>query len=228
MFGSVGETVFVRAALFALGSLALFACGLDGSDSSFNGTELNIGESAPRFELTNQFGSSVALDDFAGSVVVLTFLYTNCPSVCPIQTTQLRDAHHALGEDADGVEFVAVSVDPERDTVAAAHDYLERWSLENDWQYLVGERSRLEPLWEDYFIDSTIDDVETAKVVRESGADIGTRGALDALSAQISERYEISHSAPVFLIDADGWRRVVFTSPLDPDEIAEDIRRLLN
>ena len=210
------------AILIAAGTSALLAACSDGqSEAEFNGTVLKGAESSPSFELTNQTGQAVSLESLQGRVVVLTFLYTYCPDVCPIITSQLRDVQDQLPDEGSGVEFVAISVDPERDTVEAASDYLERWKLEEEWQYLVGDRAALEPIWESYFVDPYADD---------DGVEIATpepRGAVDALSAAITERYLVIHSAPVFLIDREGRRRVVFTSPLNPEEIAQDVRTLL-
>ena len=210
------------AILIAVGTLVLLSgCSDDQSEPEFNGTVLKGAEPSPPFELTNHVGQAISLDSFQDRVVVLTFLYTYCPDVCPIITSQLRDVQDQLADDGSGVEFVAISVDPERDTIEAAQDYLRRWKIEEEWQYLVGDRETLEPIWESYFVDPYADD---------SGEQVATpepRGAVDALSAAITERYLVIHSAPVFLIDREGSRRVVFTSPLSPEEIVQDVRTLL-
>ena len=210
------------AILVATGTLVLLGgCGSNEPEPEFNGTVLKGAEPSPSFNLTNQVGQPVSLESLQGRVIALSFLYTYCPDVCPIITTQLRDVQEQLSEDNGDVEFVVISVDPERDTVEAAREYLERWKLEDRWQYLVGDRATLEPIWESYFVDPYADD---------DGVQVATpepRGAVDALSAAITERYLVIHSAPVFLIDKEGLRRVVFTSPLNPEEIAQDVRTLL-
>ena len=213
----------VPALLIVIGVLILAdGCSNDQPETEFNGTVLKGAEPSPSFNLTNQAGQAVNLESLQGRVVVLTFLYTYCPDVCPIITSQLRDVQDQLPDDGSGVEFVAISVDPERDTVEAAHDYLRRWKIEEDWQYLVGDRSTLEPIWESYFVDPYAEDPKEQVVATPE-----PRGAVDALSAAIAERYLVIHSAPVFLIDRDGRRRVVFTSPLNPEEIVQDVRTLL-
>ena len=207
--------------------LALLACRSPVPDVEFNGTRLTNTGPAPGFTLTDHFNQSVGLDDFSGSVVVLTFLYTNCPNVCPIVTGQLRDVYQELGRDADSVRFVVVSVDPERDTVEAAARYLSKWGLADRWRYLVGDRASLERVWESYYLDPVIDDPETAGLVSSKRTPEPT-GAIDALSAEIAERFLVIHSTPVYLIDAEGRRRVVFTAPLDSNEVVQDIRTLLD
>ncbi len=209
----------LAALLLAAALFPAVGCAADGRGADFNGTPLSDDSPAPAIELTNQFGEPFSLSDLRGQVVALTFLYTNCPDVCPITTSQLRKAGDELGADADSVAFVAVSVDPARDTAEAAQDYLERWELGGEWRFLVGERDALEPIWKSYYVDPY------ATTGGETAAP--TRGAVDALSAVISAKYDVVHGAPVFLIDGDGWRRVVHTSPLDIGEMAQDIRALL-
>ena len=213
----------VLAILIAIGALIfLDGCGNDQSEpDEFNGTVLKDAEPSPQFNLTNQVGQYVSLESLRGRVVVLSFLYTRCPDVCPIITTQLREVQAQLPEGESGVEFVAISVDPARDTVEAAQDYLERWELEEEWQYLVGDLATLEPIWKSYFVDPYAEDPQGEPATPEP------RGAVDALSLAIAERYLVIHSAPVFLIDREGRRRVVFTSPLNPEEIVQDVRTLL-
>ena len=160
-------------------------------------------------------------------MVVLTFLYTNCPDVCPIVTAQLREVGEILGTDDGEAQFVAVSVDPERDTVEAAREYLEKWGLSEGWQFLVGESAALEAVWKDYYVAPAV----TKHDPLGSGQATPTaepRGAIDTLSAEIARRYLVVHSTPVFLIDREGRRRVVFTPPLEPEDVAADIKRLLD
>ena len=213
----LGLTLSIAIALITV----LSGCGNDQTEAEFNGTVLKSAELSPQFNLSNQFGQSVTLESLQGRVVVLTFLYTYCPDVCPIITTQLKGVQGQLEEEANAVEFVAISVDPERDTVEAARDYLERWKLGDKWQFLVGSRETLAPVWSSYYLDPYAEDARGETPTPEP------RGAMDSLSAAITERYLVVHSAPVFLIDRNGRRRVVFTSPLNPEEIIQDIRRLL-
>ena len=205
-------------------SLALAACGGAGGNSAqgytFNGTALSDDAPAPDFVLTDQFGDAISLSQMRGRAVALSFLFTNCPDVCPVVTTQLKRLYDELGEDADSVEFVSISVDPERDDPQAAMRYLERWGMADEWRYLTGKRAVLKPIWDAYYIAPVIEDADAARTVAESGA-------LGALRAEIAERYLVIHSAPVYLIDREGTRRAVFTPPLDVSEMAADIRALL-
>ena len=160
-------------------------------------------------------------------MVVLTFLYTNCPDVCPIVTSRLREVDELLRSDGRAAQFLAVSVDPDGDTIESARDYLDKWTLSDDWQFLVGERSDLEGVWKDYYVDPAVSSHDPLKSAQASPTPEPT-GAIASLSAEITERYLVVHSTPVFLIDREGKRRVVFTPPLEPEEVAADIRRLLD
>lgn len=209
--------LWAAALLFSL--VALAACAPDTAE--FRGTRLTAGESLPEFELTDQFGRVARSADYRGRVVLLTFLYTNCPDVCPIVTGQLRAAREALEAEAADVAVVAVSVDPERDTVEAAREYSERWRMSERWEYLVGSREALAEIWAAFYVDPVEVDAE-----RESGEAAGepAAGSVDALREGVRERYLVTHGAPVYLIDREGVMRVVFTPPLDVEAMAHDVR----
>lgn len=207
-------------------ALFLMACARPASETEFNGTPLKSGDIAPNFALTNQAGRSVSLESLKGQVVVLTFLYTNCPDVCPIVTSHLREVEELLGPEGNAARFVAVSVDPERDSVESAGEYLNKWELSGNWHFLVGDGPELEEVWKDYYVDPAVSDHDPLES-GQAGPTPQPSGAIDTLSAEITERYLVVHSTPVFLIDRHGERRVVFTPPLEPEELAEDIRLLL-
>ena len=87
--------------------------------AGLQGTDLG-GVPAPAFRLTDQFGKPVSLAQFRGKPVVLTFLYTHCPDVCPLIAEQLHSVMLDLGQEAQHVGVLAISVEPTRDTIAAA------------------------------------------------------------------------------------------------------------
>ena len=210
----------------ALAALAALFAACSGPPS-LAGTVLSSSSPAPGFELRDQFGQPASLSDSMGRVVVLTFLYTHCPDICPIVTSHLRDAHRMLGDAADGVSFLAVSVDPERDTVERAHAYSEDWGMLNKWRFLTGSEAELSAVWSDYYIDPATVRGEHGGAEPGSGhSDRG--GATDSLQSKIAARYNVVHSAPVYLIDREGAMRSLFTLPIDPAEIVHDVRLLLD
>ena len=214
---------WAAALLFTL-IIALLACAP--APDEFRGTQLTAGESIPGFELTDQFGRAVQSDDYRGRVVLLTFLYTHCPDVCPIVTGQLREVSEALGEEASEVAVVAVSVDPERDTVEAAREYSDKWRMSERWEYLVGNREELAEVWAALYVDPVELDTnrESSEALRQGTT---TEGSVDALREGVRERYLVTHGAPVYLIDREGVMRVVFTPPLDVEAMVHDVRVVL-
>jgi protein SCO1/2 len=101
------------------------------------------------FRLTDQDGRRVALSDFRGEVVALTFLYTTCEDTCPLTTSQIRGALDDLGED---VPVLAVSVDPPGDTPVRARRFLLDQRMTGRMSFLLGSPAELEPVWKAYGI----------------------------------------------------------------------------
>ena len=104
------------AMLLAL-ALTLVGCLHDSpAEENFWGIELP-GEVATDFTLVNQYNASFSLNETVDRVVVMTFIYTHCPDVCPAVTYQLTKLQEALGDDyGTSVEILSITVDPERDT----------------------------------------------------------------------------------------------------------------
>jgi len=101
------------------------------------------------FRLTDEDGRRVALSDFRGEVVAVTFLYTTCEDTCPIATSQIRGALDDLGQD---VPVLAVSVDPANDTRARARRFLLDQRMTGRMSFLLGSPAELEPVWKAYGI----------------------------------------------------------------------------
>lgn len=181
---------------------------------------------ATDFRLTDQFGESMALSDFRGKVALLTFLYTDCPDVCPIAANHLRQASQMLSEDGTDAAIVVVSVDPDGDTVEAARAYSERWGMAERWSYMVGDEEALRPIWAAYYIDPYLHGPgrNGASTVSESALPrTASGGGVGALAAQSGR---IIHSAPIYLIDAAGIMRVAFTMPFETEDLVNDVRLL--
>jgi protein SCO1/2 len=113
-----------------------------------------MGEVAPSFELINQHNQPLSMDDLKGKVVLLTFIYTHCPDICPGTLNKFYGIASQLSDqEREQLAIVAVTLDPERDTVERLMEYGLFFSRGNEgWFFLTGERSRLEKLWQDYEI----------------------------------------------------------------------------
>ena len=186
----------IRAVAFALVcALVLSACGED----RLFGTELEK-KPAPDFTLTDGVtGKSLTLSTLRGNTVVLAFLFTRCPDICPLTAGQLRAAQRALGADASKVEFVAVSVDPEGDTPQAVRQFSELHDLTERWHYLIGLRAQLEAVWALYGVGS----------FPSSGA------------------RAVEHNDAIYLIDARGRERTILHSSDPPNWLLDVLRALI-
>ena len=194
----------------------------------FSGTSLSSANPAAPFELENQFGQPVKLSDHRGKVVLLTFLYTNCPDVCPITASHIKETYDLLGGSVDSVAFLAVSVDPEGDSTEDALAFSEKWEMARNWDYLVGDRGHLAPIWKDYYIDPAVDEQHSdAETQAAEGSDASDDGFGESGEDMETTRLVV-HSSPVYLIDREGLMRVVFTLPFEPAALAHDLEILLN
>ena len=226
---------------------AFIACS---SPEAFRGTELTARLPATSFTLTNQFSRSISLEDYRGKVVLVTFLYTSCPDICPLTTSNIREAYELLGSDAQELAIVAVSVDPERDTVEEALAFSRHWQMTDRWDFLTGQRAELERIWRAYYIDPSVDTSSDSHETSAASAQqprTGGAGALrqdtlgqpapsagppvprsggQALSS--SKGYLVGHSSPVYLVDRAGLMRVIHTLPFKPNALAHDIRLLID
>ena len=164
---------------------------------------------APDFTLMDQSGQSRSLSGLAGKPVALTFVYTNCPDVCPLISAHFHEAYQQLGKLGPQVGMIAVTVDPEHDDVNQVRSYSDKLGLTNEWFFLTGSRSQLQAVWASYGID--------AQQVRNQMA----------ATAQAASPETIEHSAPVFLIDKLGRVRAMLPVDVSSDDIAADLRFLL-
>src|SRR6185437_6945139 len=157
------------------------------------GTELGSTD-APDFTLTDGVsGRSVTLSSQRGQVVALTFLYTTCPDVCPLTATRFRASQAELQSDSSRVTFIAVSVDPDRDTPQAVQSFSNAHGLAANWYYLVGGRAQLSPVWAAY--------------------GIGVQAGSDS----------VTHNDAVYLIDARGRERALLHSEELAADLTNDL-----
>lgn len=108
---------YFRAALFAMLAVAVLALAACSDKPAFKNLDITGSKSfGTDFSLTDHTGKRRTLEDFRGKVVVMFFGYTHCPDVCPTTLAELRAVMDTLGKDADRVQVLFVTVDPERDT----------------------------------------------------------------------------------------------------------------
>jgi protein SCO1/2 len=96
--------------------LLLAACGEHGMPSSYHAIDVTVPLEQADFHLADFNGKPRSLADFRGKVVVLFFGYTHCPVVCPTTLADLAQVMRMLGKDADRVQVLFLTIDPERDS----------------------------------------------------------------------------------------------------------------
>ena len=218
----------IHTVLLMLGVLtAAMLAGCSQTAASFMGTELTAREPAPEFTLLDQFGEETSLRDQRGKVVALTFLYTNCPDICPLTAHSLGKAHEALGEDAARVSIIAISVDPARDTPQQVRAYSQQRNMLDKWSFLTGSEEELSLLWEAYYL-SVERTGDSGDAIESLGTDLARESLASSEGLSEKAAYLVTHSAPVYLIDQEGTMRSVITDlTLDPKPLVHDIRLLL-
>lgn len=137
----------------------------------------------------------------------------------------MRNVYELLGDDAENVRLVAISVDPSRDSVEKAYEYSERWQMIDKWTFLVGEEATLRPIWASYYIDPAV--VVPSDTLNSSGLSKPSRGAVTTLTDTIANAHTVTHSAPIYLIDREGLLRGLHTLPLDPKDLVKNIQSLM-
>jgi protein SCO1 len=85
--------------------------------------------------------------------VLLTFIYTHRPDVCPLIVANLHNALVRLGPDANKVQIVAVSVDPKGDTPKTVKAFLAAREMTGRMEYLIGTPKQLAPVWKAYGVE---------------------------------------------------------------------------
>ena len=142
------------AGLFAIGAAAYAI--VEGPEESqdtaydgFAGARLPDGVRAPMFELTDERGERIAMRDFRGEPVIVTFLYTHCEDTCPPAAQQVKGALNELGEE---IPALAIAVDPPNDTAASARAFLSEQRMLGRMRFVLGSADELARVWRGYAI----------------------------------------------------------------------------
>ena len=101
------------------------------------------------FTLIDQQGENFTFSTLDGDVTVVSFIFTSCPDVCHVITQSLRMVQEGLSaSDTERVEFVSISVDPDRDTPEALTAYMELHGV--DWPHLTGDKEVLADVYRNF------------------------------------------------------------------------------
>jgi protein SCO1/2 len=165
----------------------------------FAGAELTPPKVAPPITLHDAVGTPVTLAAQHGRYVLVTFIYTHCPDVCPLITQNLNAALRAIGPSArKNVRVLAVSVDPVGDTPKTVKAYAREKHLLPQFEYLIGTRAGLRRVWKAWHV-----------LAVETKPDL------------------VDHVAYTALIDTKGNERVLYDSSVHATQVVHDLRVLM-
>lgn len=96
----------------------------------------------PKF--TNQFGKTVQLSDYHGKIIVMSFFFSRCPTICPGLTKNLKKMQDSFTKNDGIVQFVSVSIDPEHDSTKQLRAFADRFKVNHDtWDFLTGNKEEI-------------------------------------------------------------------------------------
>ena len=168
----------------------------------FQGSLIDPPIQATDFILTNQHGETYQLSEHKGEVVLIFFGYTYCPDVCPVTLSEFRQVRSKLQEKAENVQFVFITVDPERDTSERIGAHLA--NFDPAFIGLTGDPTNLESVWKAYGVFA-------------KKADTGSAAG-----------YLVDHTARVYVIDVNGNLRLTYPFETESDAMFEDVKHLLD
>jgi protein SCO1 len=121
------KNIASRAIFYGSIALLVFVSACSDQKIQFKGVDITGADYAQNFSLPDQFGNTRTIADFKGKVVVVFFGFAQCPDVCPTTMAELAEVKKSLGKDADKLQAVFITVDPERDTAAVLKAYMENF-----------------------------------------------------------------------------------------------------
>lgn len=167
---------------------------------TFHGTVIQSPEPSYNFTLTGANGD-VSLSDYRGKMVLMYFGYTFCPDICPGTLANAAQALRNMGDKADEVQLIMVSLDPERDTPEKLAEYTG------------------------HFYPSFIGITGTKEQIDEIAALYGIYYKINEGSEATG--YLIDHTATMMVLDREGYLKLVFPYGVTAEEIADDLEYML-
>jgi protein SCO1/2 len=184
-------------------AFSLAACDkLPGKQVSFQNTDVTGLDYAKGFSLTDFNGKPRTLADYKGKVVVVFFGYTQCPDVCPTTMAEMAGVMQKLGPQADQVQVLFITLDPERDTPQLLASYVPAFD-----KRFMGLYGTLE---------------QTAKTAKDF------KVFYSKVPGSSPGSYTIDHMAGSYVFDKDGRLRLFIRHGVTADSIVHDVRQLLS
>lgn len=167
------------------------------------GTVRPVARALPAFSLTDQDGNRFDQSRLRDKWSFVFFGYTFCPDICPTTLNTFKQVRALLAASTGGLEdvqFVFVSVDPNRDTPERLKEYVRFFSPD--------------------FLGATGEPAELDKLVQGSGA------IYVVVPEGKDQEYLVDHSAGVFLMNPDGAFKAYFRAPHDPQIVANGFTKV--
>lgn len=203
---TLGVLVLVIAGLgYGVWSFAA-AGGRNANAHEWNGAAYTPPRQDVEFTLTNTEGEQMSTSELKGKVVLLYFGYTHCPDFCPATLTDFQRVKLNLGDQADDVAFMMVTVDPERDTPERMKEYLEFFDPE--FIGLTGTQEELTPVKQEFGIIS----LNQEATPQPNGEDF----------------YAVDHSTQAYLLNPDGELQLEYAFGTTAEDMTEDVKHLLD
>lgn len=180
-------------------ALAVFLGGC--SQSAFKATDITGADFAKSFDLTGHDGNRYTLDSFKGKVVLIFFGYTQCPDVCPTALSRFAAVAKELGPDADNLQVLFVSVDPERDTPELLRQYV--------------------PAFNPRFLGLYGNAETTARTAKDF------KVIYQKQPGKSDSSYTIDHSAGTYVFDKSGRVRLFLRHEAAVEDVVHDVRILM-
>jgi len=200
--GPAGAGRVVPWALAIGGALLALALLVACQSHQFKGTEYADPQTAPDFVLDNVQGGDFRLSEQKGKLVMMYFGYTSCPDICPATLAQAKQLYDRLGDQADQLVFLFITVDPERDTPEVIANYIG--VFHPSIVGLTGDPADLQAVFADYDIVAEREELPDSAV-----------------------GYVMNHTTRLFLVDADGRLRLSYSFGTPVDDVVADLEYLL-
>jgi protein SCO1/2 len=151
--------------------------------------------------LSDHNGQNRSLGDFRGKAIVIFFGYTSCPDICPTTLSRLAEVLKVLGPEAEKVQVLFVSLDPERDTRERLKEFVP-W-FHHSFLGLYGDAAQTKAVSEEFRVFSSR---------KEVGSQLG---------------YVLDHSSGAYVYDPAGRLRLYVRDSASVEDIVTDVRQLL-
>lgn len=201
----MNKPLAVTLAIIALlvSAVVAFAWGRFGNEPvTYHGTFLEPAGPQADFTLIGPDEQQVHLSDYRDKIVVMYFGYTNCPDFCPGTLSKLARVREKLGDRANDVQVMMISVDPERDTPERLKTYMTQF--------------------DESFIGLTGDEETLTQVAADFGIFYQIAEEEDTASG-----YLVDHTTTVVVLDREGRQRLFWNWDLTVEEIFSDLENML-